>query len=334
MNGRPPFYVTAVALVAALLFPAVHSGAARTDAGRVCGSLFACAVISDTDSIMVGDRGRIFLSKDGAKSWEAVDGGTLAALSSVCFPDSRNGWIAGQGGTLLASRDGGRTWQGQSAGVDTYLLDIDFLDSLHGIAVGAETTVLTTVDGGATWNPSPLKTSAGLLGDLNLFAAVMMDARTACVVGDLGRIFVTEDGGRSWSETKTSLYNDRLMMGRVLYALAYDSGTLYAAGIDSTFAVSKDRGKSWTLGDTGFSKPDLYGIDFVGAFGMAAGSGGHLIRTTDGGATWHAVDVPERIRRVWLNGMDLRKDSSGKVVGLVVGKGGSFGRILDSSVKW
>ena len=60
--------------------------------------------------------------------------------------------------------------------------------------------------------------------------------------------------------------------------------------IDSTFAFSKDRGKSWTLGDTGFEKPDLFCIDFVGAFGLAAGSGGHVIKTSDGGATWREVE--------------------------------------------
>jgi len=334
MHSRNSPFIPAAALLTALLFSAIGPCVVWADSTRVCGSLFACAVISDTTRVMVGDRGRIFLSKDGAKTWESVDGGTTAALSSVCFPDRRHGWIVGQAGTLLHSADGGKTWEAQSAGVETYLLDVDFLDPLHGIAVGAETTVLTTADGGATWKPSPLKSSAGLLGDLNLFAAVMMDPRSACIVGDMGWIFVTEDGGLHWSETKTSLYDDRLMMGRVLYALAYDSGTLYAAGIDSTFAVSKDRGRSWAMGDTGFSKPDLYGIDFVGKFGMAAGSGGHLIRTTDGGATWHAVDVPERIKRIWLNGMDLRQDGSGKVSGLIVGKDGTFGRIADGAVKW
>jgi len=102
------------------------------------------------------------------------------------------------------------------------------------------------------------------------------------------------------------------MMGRVLYAVVYDSGTLYAAGIDSTFAFSKDGGKSWTVGDTGFEKPDLFCIDFVGAFGLAAGSGGHVIKTSDGGATWREVEVPEKVWQVFLSGLDLKKNGSGE----------------------
>ena len=334
MNLRITSFVLVAALLAALFLVPVTPCADGVPSTHIGGSLFATAVLSDTDYIMVGDRGKIFLSSDGAKSWKAVDSGTKVALSSVCFPDGQHGWIAGQAGVLLHSEDGGKTWKPQSSGVNTYLLDVDFFDALHGIAVGRDTTVLATVDGGRTWKRSPLKESTDLFDDLNLFAAAVMEDRHACVVGDMGRIFITEDGGQTWSESKTPLYDEQMMMGRILYALAYDSGTLYAAGIDSTFVYSKDLGKSWTRGDTGFSKPDLYGIDVVGGMGLAAGSGGHVIGTSDGGSTWRVVDVPERVTRFWLSGVDLKGNRSGKVCGLVVGKRGTFGRFMDGSLTW
>lgn len=334
MNARVPSFPPPAALLTALLLTTILPHTARPESATVGGSLFGAAVLSESAYIMVGDRGRIFLSNDGAETWEEVDSGTKSALSSVCFPDERNGWIAGQMGTILHSVDGGRTWKAQRAGEDAYLLDVDFLDPYHGIAVGAGTAVLMTTDGGATWEPSPLKSTAGLFDDLNLFAAAMMDARSVCVVGDMGRIFVTEDGGRAWSETRTSLYDEMAMMGRVLYGVVYDSGTLYAAGIDSTFAFSKDRGKSWTVVDTGFSKPDLYCIDVVGTVGLAAGSGGHLILTSDGGATWSEVGVPERVRRVWLSGTDLKRGRDGAVTGLVAGKSGTYGRLRGDDIDW
>jgi photosystem II stability/assembly factor-like uncharacterized protein len=334
MTTRNPSFLLPVTLLAVLTFTATTPCGTMAGSARVSGSLFATAVLSETGYIMVGDRGKIFLSDDGAKSWKAVDSGSKVALSSVCFPDDRHGWITGQAGVVLRSQDGGRTWEAQSSGVSAYLLDVDFLDSRHGIVVGRDTTVLTTADGGTTWKRSPLKTSAGLFEDLSLFAAAMIDTENICVVGDMGRIFVTEDGGRSWSETKTSLYDEMMMMGRVLYALVYDSGTLYAAGIDSTFAVSKDRGRSWTVGDTGFSKPDLYCIDMVGGIGLAAGSGGHVIQTSDGGSTWREVDVPETVWRVWLSGIDLERRPSGEVVGLVVGQSGTLGHVAERAIHW
>ncbi len=334
MNSRNPLLVWTAALLAALVVPSLVPRPTRADSALIGGSLFASAVLSDTDFLMVGDRGRVFLSTDGAKTWEAIESNTRFALSSVCFPEDRKGWAVGQMGTLLHSEDGGRTWTPQGSGTDAYLLGVDFLDAVHGIAVGRDTAVLTTTNGGRTWEPSPLRETAELFGDVTLFAAAMIDTQGICAVGDMGRIFVTEDGGRNWSETKTPLYDEMMMMGRVLYAVVCDSGILYAAGIDSTFAVSKDRGRSWTIGDTGFAKPDLFCIDFVGAFGMAAGSGGHVIQTSDGGETWREIEVPERIWRFFLSGMDLRRSASGEVVGLVVGKSGTYGRITDGVIHW
>jgi len=334
MNLRITFFVWVIILLAALFVVPVTVFADGNPSAHFGGSLFATAVLSETDYIMVGDRGKILLSNDGANSWRAVDSGTKVALSSVCFPDGEQGWIAGQAGVLLHSEDGGKTWQPQSSGVTTYLLDVDFVDARHGMVVGRDTTVLATVDGGRTWRRSPLKESTDLFDDLNFFAVAVMDDRHACVVGDMGRIFITEDGGANWSESKTSLYDEQMMMGRILYALAYDSDTLYAAGIDSTFAYSKDLGKSWTVGDTGFSKPDLYGIEVVGDIGLAVGSGGHVVRTSDGGSTWQLIEVPERITRFWLSGVDLKRDHSGKVRGLMVGKRGTFGHFVDGLLSW
>jgi photosystem II stability/assembly factor-like uncharacterized protein len=334
MNSRKPCFSAATALLCFLLLTAILPRAARTDSVKIGVSLFGSAVLSEKACVMVGDRGRVFVSDDGAVSWRLVESRTRVALSAVCFPDDRNGWIAGQAGTILHSTDGGNSWKPQQTGVESHLLHVDFLDPYRGVAVGEATTVLVTSDGGATWLPSPLKTTAGLFDELNLFAAAMMDARSICVVGDMGRIFLTDDGGRTWEETRTSLYDENAMMGRVLYDVVYDSGTLYTAGIDSTFAFSKDRGKSWVVGDTGFSKPDLYCLDMVDGFGMAAGSGGHLIQTSDGGSTWREVDVPETVRRVWLSGLDLKRGPSGEAHGLAVGQGGTFCRIRGGAMDW
>ncbi len=334
MNFRTPPLVSTAALLAALLLTSIQPCTTRADSALIGGSLFACAVISETACIMVGDRGKVYLSTDVGKTWEEIESNTRLALASVCFPDDRKGWAVGQLGTLIHSEDGGRSWIAQDSGTEAYLLGVDFLDAVNGIAVGRDTAVLTTSNGGRTWEPSPLKTTAELFGDVTLFSAVMIDTQHFCAVGDMGRIFITEDGGRNWSETKTPLYDEMMMMGRVLYAVVYDSGTLYAAGIDSTFAFSKDSGRSWTVGDTGFQKPDLFCIDFVGPFGLAAGSGGHVIQTSDGGATWRRIEVPKKIWRSFLSGTDLGRNDAGEVTGLLVGKNGTYGRVADSVIHW
>jgi photosystem II stability/assembly factor-like uncharacterized protein len=297
-------------------------------------NLFASAVLSATDFVMVGDRGKVFLSVDGAATWKRVDTGTKRALAAVCFPDERHGWIAGQGGVILHSEDGGRTWTSQSSGVDAYLLDIDLIDPSHGFAVGANSTVVATGDGGRTWRNASLSLSLDLDEEINLFAAAAMGPHAACVAGDRGRIFVTNDGGRSWEESTSPLYDEEMMEGRTLYAIVYDAGVLYGVGIDSAFVRSEDRGETWTEGETGFPGPELFCIDVVGPVGVAAGSGGHMVRTFDGGSSWSVVEVPGEVGRSWLSGVHLHETPSGEIYGLIAGRDGTWGRLRNRTFSW
>jgi photosystem II stability/assembly factor-like uncharacterized protein len=318
--------------------------------GSVPGStnLFAAAVISEARSIVVGDRGRIFLSTDGAKTWKAVPSNTGQPLVSVCFPDDHHGWITGQGGVILHSADGGKTWEVQSSGVDTYLMAVEFIDSTNGCAVGTDSTVLMTSDGGKTWKKAPFKAAApdvkddsGPIEEFNLFAVVMIDDKRVCIAGDKGRIFFTEDAGQTWVEAKSPLYDEGARQGKILYSLAHDNGTLYAVGIDSVFLYSKDYGRTWTEGNTGFTEPDLYCISVAEGTGLAAGSGGHIIQTSDGGSTWQVVEVPERVTQSWLTGIALKvsktalkKNQSGTVFGLIAGQNGTVGHYVKGTVGW
>ena len=312
-------------------------------------NLFAAAVISEERYIVVGDRGRIFVSDDGARTWKAIASATKQPLVSVCFPDDRNGWITGQAGVILHSADGGNSWKAQTSGVDSYLLASAFVDGKNGCVAGEDSTVLMTADGGLTWKKSGFKVASdadmeedsGPAAGVNLFAVAMMDAMHLCVAGDKGRIFLSEDGGESWTEATSPLYDDETGQGRILYSLAYDSGTLYGVGIDGAFIHSKDRGKTWQEGSTGLTDPDLYCIGLAGGIGFAAGSEGHVIRTSDGGSTWKVVEVPEKVTQSWLSGIALKKtgipvkpNQSGTVCGLLVGQNGTIGHLVDGDVRW
>jgi photosystem II stability/assembly factor-like uncharacterized protein len=317
-----------------LSFLHVDSRAEENPSASVDVNLFASAVLSNRDCVMVGDRGKIFLWKDGAGTRKAIESGTTSALVTVCFPDDRRGWIAGQGGVILHTGDGGSSWKVQPSGVDAYLLDIDFIDPHHGIAVGADSTVLFTADGGGTWQNAALGTSLALTEEINLFAVVMMDEQKACIAGDGGRIFASEDGGRRWVESKSPLYDEEMMEGRILYAMTHDSGTLYAVGIDGVLVTSRDRGKTWKERATGFPGPELYCIDVVNGVGLAAGSGGHILQTSDGGSTWRVMEVPEEITRFWLSGVDLQEIADGGIRGLLVGQDGTVGRLENGALSW
>jgi photosystem II stability/assembly factor-like uncharacterized protein len=76
MSARNLPYGMAVGFLTAFLLTSIPPCTGRADSARVIGSLFASAVISDDRFVIVGDRGRIFLSEDGAKTWTLVDSGT------------------------------------------------------------------------------------------------------------------------------------------------------------------------------------------------------------------------------------------------------------------
>ena len=317
-----------------LVCPGLVARADENPAERVDVNLFAAAVLAGDGAVVVGDRGRIFLSGDGARTWRSIKSGTDRALAAVSFPDDLHGWAVGQQGIILRTSTGGDAWEPQDSGVDAYLLDVDFFDPLHGFAAGADSAVVATSDGGGTWvNASP-----GLSMDpregISLFAVAAIAPGKACVAGDGGRIFTTGDGGQTWTESESPLYDRETMDGRVIYSMVHDAGTIYAAGIDGVFLISTDQGRTWREGDTGFGGPELYGIDMVHGTGLAVGPGGHVLRTLDGGATWGPVEVPERVTRFWLCGVALRKNAGGEIRGLVVGEDGTFGRVGAGHIHW
>ncbi len=339
-NKKNLLFVLAAIILSVTLIQPVEAGGDGKTSVMVRGHLFVSAVIADNTYIIVGDRGKIFRSDNALQAWKAIESKTKNALVSICFPDDQHGWITGQKGIILHSKDSGRTWNMQSSGVNNYLLAVNFFNKNTGCAVGTASTVLITTDGGKTWVKSHFTLSAGPEGDVydiesyNLYAVAVMDEQKICIAGDGGRIFMTNDAGKTWIDAKSPLYDEEMMEGKVLFSISYDSDTLYAVGIDSIFIYSKDQGKTWINADTGFSEPELYWIDMIKGIGMAVGSGGHIIRTSDSGLTWHRVDVPEKITRSALNGIDLKKSRSGAITGLIVGQNGSVGHLTNGKITW
>ncbi|MEA2102748.1 MAG: YCF48-related protein [Thermodesulfobacteriota bacterium] len=297
-------------------------------------NLFASAVISDNAYILTGDRGSIYLSENKGDTWKAVESHTSYALADVCFPDGSQGWITGQAGMILYTANGGKTWVKQDSNADRYLLAVDFFDAENGCAVGANSTVVVTSDGGRTWKNASFDLASDLGGEFSLFDVRMLDETHICMVGDLGRIFISDDDGDTWQEAESPLYDPYMMIGRVLYGLTGDKDMLFAVGIDSTLVRSFDMGRTWQEADCGVSGPELFCVDLCKGSGLAAGSGGALLQTSDNGMTWKVSRVPEEVTRGWLSGVALDVDASGRIHGVIVGQYGAVGIVAGPQVAW
>ncbi len=174
-------------------------------------------------------------------------------------------WVSGHGGTWLRTLDGGRTWRGGVVpGADTLQFrDVHAVSAdtawLLSAGAGELSRIYRTDDGGATWrlqwtNEEP----EGFYDCLSFFDGRRGLAYGDAVGGEL-RVLRTADGGATW---------ERVPPGGLPAALPGEGG--FAAS--GTCLAVGDRDTAW--------------------IGTGNASPARALRSTDGGVTWRAAEVP------------------------------------------
>lgn len=183
-------------------------------------------------------------------SWTLVlDRPLSSKYEGVSFPDSLHGWVVSDRGDILASADGGVTWTQQATGMG-FLRSLDFLDATHGFS-----------------------------GTLS------------------GQLYRTNDAGVTWTNIAASL--PKVPIG--FCGVAHFGNHVYAVGryVGATdYYMSPDGGDTWQYSSLSSLMSGLVDVVFVDAStGFIGGSGlttsgqgpATILKTTDGGATWHIV---------------------------------------------
>jgi photosystem II stability/assembly factor-like uncharacterized protein len=166
------------------------------------------------------------------------------------------------------------------------LLDVA-LAGVRLVAVGERGHVLLSDDAGTTWRQAkavPTRTT--------LTCVHATDAQTLWAAGHGGVILRTADGGEQWT-----LAHGQADGPDVLLALRVepDGRGLAVGGFGAALATS-DAGKTWqtrTLVEGEMGERHLNRL-FVSSAGtwLVAAEGGHVLRSTDRGATWAAIKTP------------------------------------------
>lgn len=243
---------------------------------------FAVRFINQRDGWVAGDGG-VLRTVDGGRHWRKVEGKYAA---DVFVLDPTHVWAVGPHGMIWGPEG---TWRAFSPGVTANDLNgVAFADPARGWAVGAGGMILSSIDGGKHWQRQHCPTHS----DLERVACA--DASHVWVVG--GATFSTSDGGRHWVRRPgvegldVTFINSRdgWMVGGEVYRTT-DGGRSWRRA-----AVPLPKGSALaTLDGVAFSDP-LHG--YAVGFSFSGGSkpqAFYAIETSDGGRTWHQVNVPQ-----------------------------------------
>lgn len=166
---------------------------------------------------VAGDKGSIFHTRDGGKTWKAQLGGDPGSsadpVKDLQFLDEKTGWAVFGDGKLLRTTDG-ETWEeyGKVGEHYGYYLDYLFLSPSEAVQIVKEGNILMrTQDGGKKWRqvypPCKVKVEAGGLPQTlscRLTSLFFTSAENGFAAGSTIRpavffLLKTTDGGNSWS---------------------------------------------------------------------------------------------------------------------------------------
>jgi len=238
-----------------------------------------------------------------------------ATLNAIGCRFEGEAWVPGTGGTLLYTDDGGVSWRPQAVPTTADLRAIGTQDS-GPVFVGGDGVFLTSSDTGAHWTQigdgtvsiraiaaaqqAPTVLAIGEDGALFSFEdnqlvnrgsfagaraiAVSPDGRSAIMVGDQ-LISRSSDGGRSWTPLANSggVRFDDVRLDETGQAIAVGTGGAVAR-ISAAGGVTVQRVGTADLHTVHLAEND----DPETAAGYAAGEGGSVFITLDGGKTWRA----------------------------------------------
>ncbi len=183
--------------------------------------------------------------------------------------------IVGYNGKLLHSADLGATWDIVASGSGNGLFSVSFAaDKKTGWIVGQGGVIQKSTDGGKTW------TAQG------------------------GKLFMTDDCRQAGGDPDATDESDKCPLAPLFAVNAIDENHAVAIGDRSTITMTKDGGKTWETSTLrpvvaanadddpnagiAFEDPVLYDVQFLNTqVGVVVGEFGKILKTTDGGATWH-----------------------------------------------
>jgi photosystem II stability/assembly factor-like uncharacterized protein len=250
------------------------------------------AVLQDGNAAWaVGDKGAVYRIENSLSDLNWQPQGKAVAthrITATCQTPAGTYFAATVDGFIGNSLDGSR-WEFPTNKTNNPLHVVRFFDDQIGLAAG-ENTVLYTTNGGVKWTAVPANTSGLTFNDL-----WFVDKTKALLVGDNGKIHTIE--GNNFG----SLAEKNSPVATSLNSIRFHGNTGYIAGDNGVILQSKDLEGSWTsllapnLQDwTKYTDPtsgisrNLNSVSVIDdRTAYVSGDRGIILKTIDGGVTWH-----------------------------------------------
>jgi photosystem II stability/assembly factor-like uncharacterized protein len=231
----------------------------------------------NSDNVLgVGSGRKIIRTTNGGTNWLSATAGTYSNnLYSVSKLSNTTAIAVGDYGIIMKSMNTGANWTNVTSPTTTSLKSVSFSDSLNGTAVGIGGTILKTSNSGNNW--SQINTADVTTNDLNCIC--FLNSNTGIAVGNSGTILKTTNGGINWVQKTSGTVEDLLSVSisnQVCYATIYSGYVLKSTNL----------GENWT---THFAQTNsmLLSVFFNDAnTGWICGTGGTILKTTDGGGVF------------------------------------------------
>lgn len=274
---------TAIAIGFGQIYKTVNSGTSwqERSAGFDIGGYRYLAVPANNIIFIAGQNG-VIKSTDGGQNWaEVTPAATDVQWVSISFVDASTGWLGGKNGEVFRTTNGGTTWNLISTGVLDDQVHLSFLNTSLGYA-GVFRKLFKTTDGGETWSLLLPNAFGSHIHDLNIISPNNL------VVSQGLRTYYSEDGGVSVNLVSPTPYTVNN------FGLAtLPDGRVWLASSYHTVAFSNNGGISYTDQIPG-NKNTLQFLSFTDQqTGWAGGTGGAMLKTTNGGDTWTDLSLDD-----------------------------------------
>lgn len=236
---------------------------------------------------VAADANRVLHSHDGGATWRATDlpSGTRTAIYAVWGSGPDDVYAAGVNGVLVHTADHGKSWRSLNpTGAFGH-------PTLYGVAGTTKRADMYAVGGsGAYWQRSHGTWYGGGGGGGAGLRAIAAVGPEYLAVGEAGRMMWIDATGHPRDARPLT---DRILRGvfahgRLAIAVGETAHWKPANAARATLLRSTDGGKRWTAVDSASDHhlSAVWGDDHAL---WAVGEAGVIVRSTDRGATWHAV---------------------------------------------